>query len=101
MIGPIGRRRRQPGGLVSALPPFVAVLHDLAGCPEPDWTGKALTARRAPTTRSGVCALTGERTEVVDLQHGHGRGRALVRPARNPRPFRVGGLPFPQVRAGS
>lgn len=45
-------------------------LHGLAGRPTPDWTGKARTARPAPPTRPGVCALTGERTEVVDLQHG-------------------------------
>lgn len=40
-----------------------------AGRPDPDWTGKAATARPAPPSRPGVCAMTGARGEVWDARH--------------------------------
>lgn len=37
--------------------------------PTPNWTGKAKTARATPSTRPGVCALTGRVGDVVDARH--------------------------------
>lgn len=40
-----------------------------AGRPAPNWQGKAKLVRSAPEPRAGICALTGERGEVVDARH--------------------------------
>lgn len=47
----------------------VDVLWAAAGRPEPNWTGKARTAKPAPPLRDGVCVLTGAVGQVVDLRH--------------------------------
>lgn len=47
----------------------VELCWDAAGRPEPNWTGKAKTARSAPPVRQGVCALLGRRCDVVDIRH--------------------------------
>jgi hypothetical protein len=38
-----------------------------AGRPEPNWQGKARSARTAPTTTDGICALTSTRGAVVPI----------------------------------
>lgn len=38
-----------------------------AGRPSPNWQGKARTVREAPTSRDGICALTGLRGLVVPI----------------------------------
>lgn len=38
-----------------------------AGRPEPDWQGKARTPKPTPTTRPGICALTGQPGNVWPL----------------------------------
>lgn len=50
-------------------PSVVASVWSAAGEPEPDWTGKAKTARTAPDQFDGQCALTGAIGPCVDLRH--------------------------------
>lgn len=44
-------------------------LWSAAGCPFPDWQGKAKATRTAPAPRPGVCALTGVVGAVFDAHH--------------------------------
>lgn len=40
-----------------------------AGSPEPNWAGRSKTPKPPPPSRHGVCALTGQVGEVVDIRH--------------------------------
>lgn len=48
---------------------IVRTLWTAAGCPVPDWQGKAKATVVTPAPRDGICALTGEHGPVVDARH--------------------------------